>query len=97
MQNASRWALGLGGGAIVAPWLATISFVIAMRMDAAMAAVGLFALVTLALIAATFVTSAIARSARGALLGVLAIVSSVLAIAACALIVRASLHGGLFT
>jgi hypothetical protein len=97
MRNASRWALGLGAGAIVSPWLATISFVIALRIEAAMAGVALFAILTLALVAATFVTSALARSGRGALLGGIAIVSSGLAIAACALIVRASLHGALFT
>ena len=97
MRNASRWALGLGAGAIVSPWLATISFVIALRMEAAMAGVALFAILTLALIGGTFVTSALARSGRGALLGGLAILSSALAIAACALIARASLHGSLFT
>ena len=97
MQNASRWALGLGAGAVVSPWLATISFVIALRMEAAMAGVALFAILTLALVVGTFVTSALARSGRGALLGALAIVSSAFAIAVCALIVRASIQGSPFT
>jgi len=102
MNSREAWASRanlLGIAAVVAPWLVVVLIGLGVGPlgELALDGAALLTIVALALAFATIVASGLGRSKRGALLAALALVSLTLSFVASVLIVRASMHGTLFT